>query len=164
MHNFDNYKNIIIKKFPKLDKDVKFDIIDKPDPNYNCIAYAANRTDAWLQPLDLDPPVRLNGVLYNWPFDTEREFTIPALTNIFANLGYVICESWHYEDGFRKVAFYGNGDIQATHAARQLTHGKNKGVWASKLGRSFLITHETPLNIESETYGTVKLFMKKNII
>ncbi|MFA5297938.1 MAG: hypothetical protein WC389_06980 [Lutibacter sp.] len=164
MINSELNRNKIIKAFPKLNGDKSFKIVDKASSNYNCIAWAANVTTCWWQSLALDkrPTFGLDGVKYDWPFDVEDEFSIRVLVEIFTHLGYVVCEDGEYEDGFKKVAFYAK-DILATHAARQLSTGKNKGIWSSKLGTSFLIYHGTPYNIENERYGNVVAFMKKTM-
>lgn len=157
-------RNQIIKSLPKLKDDKFFKIVDKANPNYNCIAWAANVTDCWWQslPLDKRPTIGLDGVKYDWPFDVEDEFSIRTLLEIFTRLGYIKCEDWVYEEGFKKVAFYAK-DVVGTHAARQLTSGKNKGIWSSKLGPSFLIHHGTPYDVESKVYGDVVAFMKKSM-
>lgn len=164
MINSEQNRNRIIKAFPQLKGDKSFKIVDKANPNYNCIAWAANVTDCWWAsiPLDKRPEIRLDGVKIDWPFDVDDEFSIRTLTEIFTHLGYVECEDWEYEEGFKKIAFYAK-DVKATHAARQLSTGKNKGVWSSKLGSSFLIHHGTPYNIENDRYGNVAAFMKKSM-
>lgn len=157
-------RNKVIKGFPNLKDDTSFEVVGKESPNYNCIAWAANRTDCWLQslPKDKRPTFSLDGVKYDWPFNVDDEFSIRTLKEIFEKLNYEECIDGEYEKGFKKVAFY-EKDSKATHAARQLTSGKNEGIWSSKLGRSFLIHHGTPYTIESKSYGKVVMFMKKNM-
>ena len=164
MINSDQNRKLIFKSFPSLEDDESFKVVDRRNPNYNCIAWAANVTDCWWQslPLDKRPTIGLDGVKYDWPFDVDDEFSIKTLTEIFTHLGYTKCENGEYEDDFKKVAFY-EKDNKATHAARQLTADKNKGIWSSKLGRSFLIHHGTPYSIESNKYGKVVAFMKKSM-
>ncbi|MGS2738771.1 DUF7689 domain-containing protein [Sinomicrobium sp. M5D2P17] len=165
MINSEVNRNQIINAFPKLKDDKVFEIVDKASPNYNCIAWAANVTDCWWVslPLEKRPTIRLDGVKLDWPFGVDDEFSIRILTEIFGQLGYVKCIDGDYEEGYKKVAFYEKKG-EATHASRQLTYGKNKGVWSSKLGRSFLIHHGNPYTIESESYGTVTAFMKKSMM
>ncbi|WP_282179050.1 DUF7689 domain-containing protein [Maribacter stanieri] len=157
-------RSSIIKAFPKLKDDKSFKIVDKANPNYNCIAWAANVTDCWWAniPKNERPKVTLDGVKIDWPFEVEDEFSISALVQIFTSLKFIECENWEYEEGFKKIAFYKKGN-NATHAARQLTYGKHKGIWSSKLGGSFLIHHETPHTIESIIYGKPVLYMKQNM-
>jgi len=163
LNNQEN-KNRIIELFPDLLNDPSFEIIDGPNPNYNCIAWAANIKDAWYQnlPHDKRPTFRFDGVKFDWPFDAPDEFSINSLTQIFTYLGYEECQNGTYIEGYKKVVFYQKDGV-ATHAARQLTFGKHKGKWTSKLGPFFCIVHGTPESIINNTYGEPIFFMKKNM-
>lgn len=165
MINSEENRQKIIKAFQKLKNDNSFKIVDRANPNYNCIAWAANVTDCWWESLPKEnrPFKGLDGVKRDWPFNVDDEFSLRTLTEIFTHLGYVICENGEYEKGYKKVAFYAK-DGEAKHAARQLTSGKDAGVWSSKLGSSFLIHHGTAESIESKVYGEVALFMKKSML
>lgn len=149
--------------FPSLINDRGFKIIGHSSPDYNCIAWAANVTDEWWTNLPKDKrPHLFEGVKYNWPFDVNDEFSIDSLIHIFDKLKYKYCEFPDYEEGFKKVAFY-ELDGKATHAARQLTSGDNKGLWSSKLGRFYLITHESVYSIVNQIYGNPVYYMKKSM-
>ncbi|RXG24292.1 DUF7689 domain-containing protein [Leeuwenhoekiella aequorea] len=164
MLNSPEFKQIIIKKFPALKDDEGFEIIDGSNPNYNCIAWAANVKDRWFQnlPLDKRPYINFEGVVIDWPFEADDEFSIIALKQIFTHYGYIECENDYYLEGYKKVAFYElNGE--ATHAARQMTHGRFKGKWTSKLGSGPCIIHSHCRGISGDDYGEPVYFMKKSM-
>lgn len=165
MLNSPENRQRITQAFPELALDKGFEIIDGPSPNYNCIAWAANVKDAWYTnlPKDKRPTYGLNGVKYDWPHNADDEFSIQALTQIFTSLGYTPCEDGSYLEGYKKVVFYQKNG-RATHAARQFTYGKYKGMWTSKLGQAHCIVHSTPEAIISEAYGAPVFFMKKNMV
>lgn len=161
MLNSDENKKNIIELFPLLEHDKDFKITGKPNPNYNCIAWAACVDDAWWWALPLDKrPIHLDGVKYDWPFDAANDSTLQTFTEIFSKLKYVLCNDGDYEDGFRKICIYGNNTDDVQHAARQHTVGKDKGLWSSKLGQGFRINHGTAYTIEGDIYGKVLQFMK----
>ena len=57
-----------------------------------------------------------------------------------------------YDPGKEKIALYAYPDSEEwTHAARQLANG----LWTSKLGPSFDISHSTPYTIQGRLYGMV---------
>jgi hypothetical protein len=153
----------VIKGFPNLKNDKIFEIIDGENPNFNCIAYAAHVTNCWWWPLPKERrPAFFAGVKYNWPFNAEDDTSLDVLISIFENLDYIKCENFEYEEGYKKIALYVKND-EISHAARQLTYGKRKGKWSSKLGTSFTILHETPQSIEGNAYGQAVCFMKKSM-
>lgn len=118
---------------------------------YNCIAWAAGRSDRWWWP---DPQEF-------WPHGVPRENTIDAFKLAFSRMRYRVCKSSEFEMGFEKIAIYAkNGE--PTHAARQLPNGK----WTSKCGGFHDIEHA---NLEclggygSYEYGEVVLIMKRPV-
>jgi len=154
-------KNQVISYFPELAND-KFFKIEDDNPNYNCIAWAAHITNCWWDnlPRDKRPTYRvLDGIKVDWPFDVDNEFSTKILIEIFTKLRYIKCVDGNYEKGYKKVAIYEKNG-KATHMARQLTYGKNKGLWSSKLGSSFRILHESSKSIEGNIYGHVEIFMR----
>jgi hypothetical protein len=120
------------------------------DWRYNCIAWAAGRTDAWWWP-DVDG----DGF---WPEGAPREETVAAFVAAFATLGFTPCENSDHEPGWEKVALYAVNDTP-THAARQLPDGK----WTSKLGRGPLVTHNTPHGVEGPVYGIACAYLRRAI-
>lgn len=160
-----NLHNAIIKAFPLLKDDPHFSLIGKPSPDYNCIAYAANKADFWYWPIPEDerPKRTIDGVIVDWPEGLPNSSDLIYLVKLFEKLGFSCCKNHDFEEGFKKVALYKKGD-QFTHAARQLTSGHLKGIWSSKLGDGPVITHEDPFKIEGITYGQVYQILKKSML
>ena len=143
-HNW-NEINYIEKEFPELrKKGYKPTSIATPD--YNCIAWAAGKTDEWWWP-----------GLPAWPKNAPGEIEIKSFQRAFEDLGYSPCEDALLEPGIEKVAVYAIGD-EPTHMARQLENGK----WTSKLGPLLDIDHETPDCLNGGGYGKPVLYMKRN--
>ncbi|HXB41228.1 MAG TPA: hypothetical protein VNZ49_11850 [Bacteroidia bacterium] len=162
MLNSNVNKAKLIPAFPLLANDPAFEITDKENINYNCIAYAACEFNEWWQalPIDKRPSVALDGVKYNWPYDVPNDSKLSTLIEIFSKKKYEVCVNGNYEDGFRKICFYGHTPDKIEHAARQYANGKDAGKWTSKLGQSFTITHGEATFIESTEYGKVLCFMR----
>jgi hypothetical protein len=131
--------------FPKL-VGSNFRRISEPDEKYNCVAWAAGRDDEWW---DIEPG-------YRWPDDVPRHCAVENLVRLYEGLGFVRCASDALEEGFEKVAVYGDGYIW-THAARQLQNGK----WTSKLGALEDIEHESLEGLSGGEYGSVMQVLKR---
>lgn len=111
---------------------------------YNCVAWAAgDDTDWWNHESQ-----------FYWPEWAPRSPEIEALIQVFAGLGYAICDGVEKEQGYDKVALYAL-DGQWQHAARQLEDGQ----WTSKLGRFEDITHPSPGDVSNEIFGEVHCIM-----
>ena len=125
-----------------------FQITSLESSAYNCIAWAAGDvTDWWDYPLTR-----------YWPEWAPRSPEVEALVQVFAGLGYAICEKAGKEDGYEKVALYAiNG--QWEHAARQLDDGR----WTSKLGRFEDITHPSPVDVTGDAFGNIHCIMRRPI-
>jgi hypothetical protein len=119
---------------------------------YNCIAWAAGKTDSWWWPVD-DPAAFWP--LARLPIGEER---VEHFTAAFATEGYEICEDDRFELGFEKIAIFVDGDIP-THAARLLP----SGLWTSKLGQGEDIEHTTLRALEGSEYGEARVFLKRRI-
>jgi hypothetical protein len=134
--------------FPNLRR-IGYRITSDNDARYNCIAYAAGESHRWWQP-------GYSG--YHWPETADKGDGIESLRNMFETLGYVVCDNEELEQGFDKVALYADNEGYWTHAAKQ----KDNGLWISKLGRGFDITHRTPHCFGGPNgYGNAVYFMKK---
>ena len=137
-----------LRQFPKLVKknnDVKSDI----DKKYNCIAFAAGRTDKKIWP-SYHPD-------HYWPPDVPRSNDdLDSLINLFTSQNYVRCQSGDFEKGYEKIAIYTLASGRPTHAARQI--GKNK--WVSKLGEYYDIEHAKEA-VSGGDYGEMKIFMRR---
>lgn len=145
--------------FPGLVEDKSFKLTSPADPNYNCIAWAYQKDDQWMQPPGGVKLPFLDGVTF-WPEGASKTTNISSLVEAFQTKGYEKCDTYNYEEGFMKVALYWNPLTQDwTHAARQ----HKDGTWTSKLGRENDIQHGTPFSIEGEAYGKVYCFMKRAV-
>ena len=111
---------------------------------YNCIAWAIGDTYHWW--------TYLPG--YRW--GTRRGPEVEALLELFAGMGFEVCESSNLEDGYEKVAIFAK-DGEWSHAARQLPDG----MWTSKLGVYQDITHPTLEVLCGGLYGKVHSIMRK---
>jgi hypothetical protein len=118
--------------------------------NYNCIAWAAGRTDdVWW------PDVEGLGF---WPVGVPRAETLEAFYQAFESLGYARCEGSQLEAEFERIALYALGG-SPSHAARQLADG----TWTSKLGQWIDITHSLRA-VEGPVYGQVAGFLKRRCL
>lgn len=115
---------------------------------YNCIAWALQHDDRWLEPAATPD---FSEDLF------EADYPLDVLIRTFENRLYAVCDSESLEIGFDKVALFGR-EGQWTHAARQLRNG----LWTSKLGKSFDIEHELHA-LASGAYGKVQVIMKRPI-
>lgn len=84
----------IKKLFPELTSS-NFRITSDPTEEYNCIAWAADDTDAWWWP---DPQY----VAY-WPSNVARVETIDAFVEVFELFGYTICTDGMHEKDVEKI-------------------------------------------------------------
>jgi hypothetical protein len=121
------------------------------DLNYNCLAFAAGRTDIYWWP---DPfPDPLNDY---WPLGLRREESLEALAELYQSLGYDPCADANLEPGYEKVAVYALG-AEPTHAARQMSDGR----WTSKLGPQQDIEHDTLESLSGPCYGKPVRFFRR---
>lgn len=151
-------KRTISQSFPKLLHDGGFKVTSKATPDYNCIAWACNYNERWIQPTYIGKP-ELDCVVW-WPPGVPEGLELECLIKVFESQGYSQCVSGEHENGFRKVALYYNEEsMEWTHAARELRNG----CWTSKLGKYVDIQHGTPQTIENDSYGKVYCFMRKKI-
>jgi hypothetical protein len=125
---------------------------DLPCWGYNCIAWAAGKTDKWWWPVADDPCA-----FWPIPIDPIDPVTLPQFIKAFESEGYRECPNGNYENESEKVAIYVDGAGEPTHAARLLP----SGIWASKMGRMEDIEHETYQAVEGKKYGTAKAFLKR---
>ena len=122
-----------------------------PDPTYNCIAYAAGRTDVYWWPDDYPEPES-----DYWPAAIPREETLSAFSHLFQSLGYEICDDGDFELSYEKVTIYAKGD-SPTHVARQLENGE----WTSKLGPLEDIRHDSPAALSGPCYGEPARYLRR---
>jgi hypothetical protein len=140
------------RHFPKLTPG-SYTCIGVATAQYNCIAWAAGRTDRfWAVAADPSDP------RFYWPPGFPREFSVAVLVQIFESLGYGICADGAFEQGYEKIAVFGKGP-KGMHAARQLQDGQ----WSSKLGSSELIVHELEAvaGYTGAEYGDITHFLRR---
>jgi hypothetical protein len=113
---------------------------------YNCIAWAAGKSDKWWWPRGL-------------PREPLNRETIENFVEAFRLEGYERCDDGLSEGGFEKVAIYVNYSNVPKHAARLLP----SGVWTSKLGDLEDIEHATLDALEGDVYGKAKVFLKRRV-
>ncbi len=114
---------------------------------YNCIAWAAGRTDAWWWPDAMS--------VHYWPEAVAREESLEAFVQAFALLGFTVAADGLHELGFERVALY-TRDGKPTHAARQ----QIDATWTSKLGEWLDVSH-TLRGLEGPVYGQVTAYLKR---
>jgi hypothetical protein len=135
--------------FPGL-RGTAYTVTSPPTDVYNCIAWAAGRTDDWWW------PISYQGRNVYWPPGVPRLETLTAMRDVFATLGFVVCPDAQQEVGYEKLALFVDAQDIPTHAARQLPSGR----WTSKLGQGDDIEHDL-YALEGTVYGKVVLVMKR---
>ena len=123
-----------------------FQITSPESRVYNCVAWAAGDVTDWWS----------HNRQFYWPEWAPRLPETEALVQVFAGLGYTVCDSAEKEPDFDKVALY-DLDGEWQHAARQLEDGR----WTSKLGRFEDIAHPSPANLAGGFYGNVHCIMRR---
>ncbi len=134
--------------FPNL-SDGSYAITSPATVDYNCIAWAANDSEACWWP---DP----QHIGY-WPAGVPRVAALEVFIKAYGTLGYICCCDATLENGFDKVALYVDTNGTPTHAARQLSNG----CWTSKLGKLEDIEHQTLEGLSGHAYGTIAVILKR---
>jgi hypothetical protein len=137
--------------FPGLAKGV-YAVTSAQSKRYNCVAWAAGDTDNWWWP---GP----NTEVEHWPAAVTRAETLDAFREVFATLGYVVCQGEDLDPGFEKIALFAGNQGDPRHATMQLSTGR----WTSKLGNLEDIEHALR-DLEGIEYGAVVLVMKRPIV
>lgn len=125
---------------------------------YNCIAYAADRLDQiWW-------PIYYSTAPYSWPLGQQDDEDLDTFIAGFEAIGYELCESADFEEGYVKVAIYIDLVLgMPSHMARQLD---DHSAWTSKLGDLEDISHYSLNALEGGKgfgYGKATTFMRRNI-
>jgi hypothetical protein len=116
---------------------------------YNCIAWAAGYIARPWWPL--------NPSIAYWPPTAIDAVTLDAFISAFQSIGYEVCKDPSFERSFEKVAIYVDSHGVPTHAARQLRNAK----WTSKLGDFPDIEHNTLNDVNCDTYGMPKSYLRR---
>ena len=145
-------KTKLTKLFPKL-RHQDFSITSDPERRYNCIAWAAEKSDRWWWP----------SIGYFWPPGFPLNDTVQNFESVFATFGYTRCATFDLEPGHDKVAIYVNAAGRVCHMARQLPDGS----WTSKLGKLQDIAHRKLENLEGfpcpPAYGVLSIALKRRL-
>lgn len=134
--------------FPNLDDD-SYRVTSEETWDYNCAAWAAGDNARWWQPPDEEP-------YYYWPEGAPEEITVSDYCSMFESLGFEECPTGLAEEGYLKIAIYGDKGGAFKHVARQVPSGG----WTSKLGDWEDIWHATTECLEGDFYGKVKIYMR----
>lgn len=128
-----------------------YEVTSPAAPDYNCIAWAADDTSRWSEPVPISLPS------YYWPPGVPLELTLASYVQAFESTGYRLCGDETREEGVEEIAVYASADGLPTHAARQLASGE----WTSKLSKSVDIRPCTLAALEGELYGQVACLMSR---
>lgn len=134
--------------FPRL-RGTSYEVTSPAEPDYNCIAWAADDNSRWWWPDAAG--------LYYWPEGVPRRETMAAFVEAFRTLGFEVCEDPSLEPGCEKIALYAKEDGVPTHAARQLPDGR----WTSKLGQLEDIVHPNLRDVSGEAYGKARVILRR---
>ena len=133
----------IDEAFPNI-AEAGYQITSEPADEYNCIAWAAGSNTEWWSHV----------IGYRWP--AERASEVESLVQLFASMGYEICDNAELEEGIEKVVIFAQ-DGRWSHATRQLENGQ----WTSKLGLFEDIEHSTAESLVGDFYGSVHCTMRR---
>lgn len=149
----------LIQIYPDLRNDSNFQILSPRTPVYNCIAWAMDYTDRWVEPCD--------GPGFWWPNGATRDYTAEALIEAFEAEGFELAQHLNPEEGFSKVILYKNEVTETwTHASKVISDD----VKYSKFGQSWDGHHShgvlcnTEQGYEDYSYGVPYAFMKRRIV
>ena len=142
--------------FSGLIDDPTFRISSDYCPGYNCIAFAAGDTTQVWEPMS---STAMTPAGTYWPPGVVAFSTINAHVAAFNAIGYEVCDSADFEEGYEKVAIYATTDGTPVHAARQI----GAGLWTSKMGGAEDIEHESPERLSGTWYGEPVVFLRRAI-
>lgn len=138
----------IIRLFPNLHGDARFDVTSPETTDYNCIAWAAGDMTRWWWPL---------GRFSYWPPGVQRSESLSSFVDAYHSLGYEVCDDYIIDDGFEYIVIYVDAAGTPTHAARLTERSR----WTSKLGEGWDISHGNPAGVEGGAYGIARQFMRR---
>ena len=95
---------------------------------------------------------------YYWPPGVPRSYTFDSYRQAFEAMGFSLCATEAYEEGFDKVALWVNGG-RPTHAALHL----EERFWTSKLGALQDIKHDLH-GVSGSEYGDVAGVMRRQAV
>jgi hypothetical protein len=133
--------------FPNL-TDRNFIPRSPPTGEYNCVGWALHDQRNFIWPDERGQ--------FAWPPDMASEDSVASLQRFFERIGFRVCNSLEYEQGFEKIAIYANQD-GPQHVARQLPTGS----WTSKMGEQLDAEHPTTNVLTGPGMGYVVRTMKR---
>lgn len=145
----------LISQFPLLASDLKFKVTSNFTPLYNCIAWAMGFTDRWVAPVDETDINLMRGRFLWWPEGIEQSQRPEALQAAFEVLGFEVCSSPDYEDGYDKSVLYCKNE-KWTHASRILSDEEEH----SKFGESWN-AHHGRFKFDGSIYGIPYCYMRR---
>ena len=129
-----------------------------PTMVYNCIAWALGQRNDWWEP---HAPGSIPDQRGHWPAGLPHNRDPETLRQLFHQEGFTDCENGDFDPVVVKIALYrmrdADGSYRWTHAARQL----KTGLWTSKLGSSYEVTHRNPDDLDGTLYGAVYAYLAK---
>lgn len=129
---------------------------------YNCVAWAVDDFEQCWSPTPSIPSgageVRAPIGGYYWPDDLPALMGIATLRELFRRRGFEECETTEHEDGFEKVAIFGD-EIICQHVAVQ----RPDEPWTSKMGDNADIRHADASDIECGLVGHLQAVLRRNI-
>jgi len=143
-------REVLIGCFPRLKSDVNFEILSPETDEYNCIAWAMQLDDRWVD------TVVIPG--HWWPNGVAKSVSPEALVQAFEAVGFTIAEDGCIEEDFDKVVLYKDETTERwTHASRLIT----ESIEHSKFGKLWDGSHSVN-SITGDVYGVPYCYMKRS--
>lgn len=154
-------RNQLHQEIPAL-ASAQWSIKSPLDTSYQCVAWAACRTDRKWWPWEHPE--------FYWPpgfqkFPVASPVPVDSFADMFQRkFGYRACVNQRFEFGYQKIAIFANA-LGVTHMARQSFRGRG---WLSKLGALEDILHSRLADVTGDTaamagqYGEVALVMRRS--
>ena len=143
-------REALIGCFPRLKDDENFEILSPKTDEYNCIAWAMQLDDRWVDP-DIKPG-------HWWPNGVAKSISPDALVQAFEAVGFTIAKDGCIEEGFDKVVLYKDKTEERwTHASRLIT----ESIEHSKFGKLWDGSHSIN-SITGVIYGIPYSYMKRS--
>lgn len=143
-------REALISVFPNLRNDASFKILSPQTQVYNCIAWAMNFNDRWVDIAEIPG--------HWWPNGVVKSLSPDALVQAFEAVGFETTTDKIPEEGFDKVVLYKKINKEEwTHASRIIT----ESVGHSKFGAEWDGSHSID-SISGTVYGTPYCWMKRS--
>lgn len=143
-------REALISVFPNLRDDENFKILSPQTQVYNCIAWAMNFNDRWVDIAEIPG--------HWWPNGVVKSLSPDALVQAFEAVGFETTSDKTPEDGYDKVVLYKNTSREEwTHASRIIT----ESIGYSKFGAEW-DGHHSIYSISGNVYGTPYCWMKRS--